>query len=462
MSVIEEGKCRIEFLNNKGLGVGFTDLGQVTLPYTLVGELVTFERHTYRGKANCILKEIIEPSQTRQTPECKYFTSCGGCLLQHLSIVDYNNFKHNVGLDALLSQGIHTIINPIITIPPSNRRRANLEVIKKNDQVFLGFHRFHSHQIININECPALLPQLSHLIIPLKEVFNQILEHKQKAQLFITNCHNGIDITITIQEQSCLRTEQRKILLEFAKHYKITRLLFRYRKSLDIIQELERPYVLFGNIAVEVDAYSFLQSSSLSDEILQDLIFKYLDCQGQNVIARNEVTKQSQKILDSTSRDCHVASVPSNDNSVNPQSIVDLFCGRGTYTIPLSNYFKVDGFESDQMSIDAIKRAILNTDRQITLEKRDLFNFPLTALELNKYNFCTINPPRAGASSQCQELANSDIDKIIYISCNPESFASDAKILTDNSYILVEVTLLDQFYWSPHIELVGFFRKNKA
>jgi len=453
MTIIEEGECRIQYLNHKGIGIGATPLGEVALPYTMEGELVRFERHSYRGKANCILKEIIEASPERQKPDCQYFGACGGCLLQHLPTNTYNALKYNSVLDALSSQNVETIINPIITVPPSNRRRANLEVLKKNDQIYLGFHRFRSHQIINIDQCPALLPQLSNLIVPIKQVFDQILEHRQKAQIFITNCDNGVDITITIQEQTTLKPEQRKILSEFAKKYEITRLLFRYRKSLDIIQEIAQPYITFGDIPVEIDAYSFLQSSSLSDQILQDLILKYLvnnnahhpKLSPEKRGALGKFNEATPSLLDQALSDAHV---------------VDLFCGRGTYTIPLSKYFKVDGFEFDQPSLDAISRAILNKNRPIKLEKRDLFTIPLSSAELNQYNFCTINPPRAGAKAQCLELAKSNIAKIVYVSCNSQSFALDAKILCEASYKLVEVTLLDQFYWSPHIELIGFFQSN--
>lgn len=437
MSIIEEGECRIEYLNSKGLGVGFTDLGEVALPYTLVGELVAFERHSYRGKSNCILTKIIESSPERQAPSCQYFTACGGCLLQHLPRKEYNDFKYKLALRQIESKNIKTIINPVITVPPSNRRRANLEVVKKNEQIFLGFHRFRSHQIININECPALLPQLSNLIVPLKELFHKILEHRQKAQIFITNCDNGVDITITIQEQQRLKPQQRDILLEFAKKYNITRLLFRYRKSLDIIQEIEKPYIIFGKVPVEIDAYSFLQASKLSDQILQDLIFKYLSTSNRNPNANKDDI------------DC-------TDGN---EAIVDLFCGRGTYTLPLSDYFKMEGFEFDNNAIEALKNAINRSSRRIIVNKRDLFASPLTPSELGKYNYCIINPTRAGAKAQCIELANSNLEKIIYVSCNPESFASDAKIITDSSYKLVEISLLDQFYWSPHLELVGYFQK---
>ncbi len=181
-----------------------------------------------------------------------------------------------------------------------------------------------------------------------------------------------------------------------------------------------------------------MQYSKLSDQILQDLIFKYLSVSSKNII-----------------------------NPVDNQAIVDLFCGRGTYTLPLSEHFKVDGFEFDHNAIEALNKAIIpftktNTtiaNRHITVNKRDLFTSPLTSIELGQYNYCIINPPRAGAEAQCRELANSNLEKLIYVSCNPESFASDAKIITDSSYKLIEVSLLDQFYWSPHIELVGFFQK---
>jgi 23S rRNA (uracil1939-C5)-methyltransferase len=432
MSIIEKGECRIEFLNHKGLGVGFTELGEVALPYTLVGELVAFERHSYRGKSNCILTEIIEPSTERQVPKCQYFTACGGCLLQHLPNKDYNEFKYQVASQQIVeSQNITTTINPVLTVPPSNRRRANLEVVKKNEQIFLGFHRFRSHQIININQCPALLPQLSNLIVPLKQLFHKVLEHRQKAQIFITNCDNGVDITITIQEQQRLNPTQRDILLEFAKKYNITRLIFRYRKSLDIIQQIDKPYIIFGKVPVEIDAYSFLQASKLSDQILQDLIFKYLLPSNQESNAIKEDNK----------------------------AIVDLFCGRDTYTLPLSDYFKVEGFEFDNNAIESLKKAINHSKKSVVVNKRDLFTSPLAAPELSKYDYCIINPPRAGAGSQCMELANSNLEKIIYVSCNPESFASDAKIITGSSYKLVEVSLVDQFYWSPHLELVGFFQR---
>ena len=87
----------------------------------------------------------------------------------------------------------------------------------------------------------------------------------------------------------------------------------------------------------------------------------------------------------------------------------------------------------------------------------DLFTNPLSTEELRPYRFAVINPPRAGALEQIKALAHSECERVVYISCNPESFARDAAILKNGGYNLLEVTPVDQFYWSSHLEVVGVF-----
>ncbi len=422
MALVEEGECKIVKLNNQGLGVGNTEQGSVELPYVLPGDIAAFERHSYRGKSNTILRGVKEGDAVRVTPLCKYFGKCGGCLLQHLTPQDYTKFKLEIAKSALTSRNINTQLSPLITIESGNRRRANMEAIKKNGELFLGFHRWRSHQIINIDECIALSPMLSNIIVPLKIILQEIMEDKQKLQMFITDASNGIDISIEIQNYVALNPQQKEKLLDFAKTNNITRMVFRYRKTLDVIYEQEKPYILFGNIPVEVDAYCFLQSSHESDTILSNLVLNYLQ------------TDQASYG-------------------------VDLFCGRGTYTLPLSKNTKMDGFESDKKALTALGKASLENKRNISLYQRDLFTTPLIKEELDKYDICVINPPRAGAEAQSYELAKSKIKRICYISCNPETFVRDAEILIAAGYALKEVTPVDQFYWSPHLEVVGYFTR---
>lgn len=422
MAVIEEAQCKIKYLNSQGLGIGKTELGEVILPYTIENEIVDFERHAYRRNTNCLLKAIITTSTDRIEPKCKYFGACGGCLLQHIKDEAYLKFKTNIIKSLLDKSNIATKINDLIIIPPGLRRRANLKGIKKNEKIFLGFQRFNSHQIIDIIECPAILGELSNLIPSLKIVLNKILDDKQKIDIFLTKAKNGIDISIDID--SSIDTDKQKKLIEFAEQNHILRINLIHQNKTITIYQIEIPYILLGKIKVEIDAKSFLQSSFMSDEILSQLVLKTFE----------------------------------NFNK-EKTSIIDLFCGRGTFTIPLSNFFLVDGFESEESAILSLKKACLETNISINLFQRDLFLKALTSKELSKYHGAVINPPRAGAEAQCKQLKNSSIEKICYVSCNPETFIKDVKILQKGGYKLVEVTPVDQFYWTPHLELVGIMQK---
>lgn len=422
MALVEEGKVKIESLNPKGLGVGKTSIAKIQLPYTLPGEVAEFERHEYRRKSNSILKNIIQKSSERIKAECEYFEQCGGCLLQHLDKNTYDNFKMNVVKEALISSNIDTQINPLLIIPKSRRRRANLEFVKKEDKSLFGFHKFHFNHIVDIDHCYSMLPEMSWLLKPLKNLLNEVLEIRQKANLYITYASNGIDILIRLHNEAKFTNEQAKLCEDFSKKYSLIRFILRYRKQNIYSYEKEVPYILFDNIPVEIDSDSFLQATPDSDKILSDLVLKYLELNDKDIVA-------------------------------------DLFCGRGTYSLPVSKSNIVHGFESDKHAIMALEKASIQADRKIILIQRDLYSAPLYPHELKKFHKIIINPPRAGASAQTTELANSEIEKICYISCNPETFARDTKILIKQGYKLLEVTPVDQFFWNPHVEVVGIFQR---
>jgi 23S rRNA (uracil1939-C5)-methyltransferase len=417
MALLEESTCKIESLNSSGLGVGRTERGMVDLPYTIPGEVASFERHGYRKKSNCLLKGIEQKSEHRIAPACRYFGRCGGCLLQHLDKETYDNFKLSLVTNALESE---TKINSIITIPSGNRRRINLQALKKDDKIFLGFHRLRSHQIIDIEECPAMMPGLSSLLKPLRELMEILLEHRQKAEIFLLQASNGIDMLLELHGLIPASASQEEAMIEFAKNNGLIRLQFRCSKKPKVLFESEKPYIILGDKMVATDARSFMQASFDSDRILSDLVDGYL-----------------------------------------PQekaALVDLFCGRGTFALPLSKRFSVDGFESDSSALAALGQA---SEGSITLHQRDLFEKPLTTEELRPYRFVVINPPRAGALEQVKILSASLCQRIVYVSCNPETFARDAKILEGGGYRLLEVTPVDQFYWSVHLEVVGVFSRTE-
>lgn len=425
MTVIEQGKCKIERLNAEGLGVSRSLKGVIELPYTLPGEIVEFERHKYRGKTNCILRGIAQESPSRIKPQCRYFGACGGCSLQHLQADEYKKFKTNLIQNLLDEAQISTTLKPIILIPFGCRRKANLKVLKKNDHIYLGFHRFHSHQIINIEECPAILKNLSKLIKPLKQLCNLILTNSQKAEIYLSQAVNGAHISIVTASYVPLTSFQLKKLAEFAADNQIIQIIFENEKSKEVVYHQSLPVVEFDDKKVDIEANSFLQTSTYSDVIFKDLILNFFT--------------QTKEITNKT--------------------VVDLFCGRGTFTLALTKYFKVSGFESDSTATAALGRSIKAYNLTADINERDLFVSPLLEKELNKFDYVVINPPRVGAKAQCQELAKSNIKKIAYISCNPQSFIKDMRILIHGGYSLIEVTPVDQFPMTAHLELVATFQK---
>lgn len=543
MTIVEHRNCKITRLNDKGLGISESDKDLIELPYMLPAELVEYKKHQYRKRINFVLLSLSSSNFQNEAP-CKYFGLCGGCLLQHMNLSYYKEFKytliqnalgkHNIpfrysktdskvtvklneelnvknnravyidnksataelvaevdykahgttltstaslekidinvkckkvidskqftrngdlsesclieygsnlrdiNLNNITNQHNSQIINEqllnklskeptkikeIIFIPPAARRRVEIEVVKKENKIFLGFHRYKSNQIININQCLVLTPELSQLLVPLQELCSNLLNDRQKAKLFLTKASNGIDFIIEIKDLVKVSAQQRQVLQTFSEKYSILRTVFRHGNIWDIVYRVDNPYVEFDKVKVEIDSHSFLQVSSWSDHILADLVIKAVKEVKENAI------------------------------------VADLFSGRGTLSLPLSKFFKIEAFEIDRQAVKVLNKAAKESQRNVLAQQRDLFVNPLSWNSLNRYDAIIVNPPRIGARQQCIELKNTTPKIICYISCNPQTFARDAEILLSGNYALKYIIPIDQFYWSLHIELVGVFYK---
>ena len=143
------------------------------------------------------------------------------------------------------------------------------------------------------------------------------------------------------------------------------------------------------------------------------------------------------------------------------RSVIDLFSGCGTFALPLAETKDVHAVEGEKTMVHAMDAAWRKTEgfKKLTHEARDLYRRPLLPDELDQFDAAVIDPPRAGAEAQVRELARSGIKTIAYVSCNPLSFARDSAILKRTGYDLLFVQTVDQFLWSPHIELIGAFSK---
>lgn len=424
---IFEETGKVMYLTPQGMGRLQDEEGkEFDLPYCLPGETVRYEKVKRKRHTDYYFREVLKPSPNRNMPICPHFTRCGGCTLQHLNTSEYAEFKKSIVTNHLQQYGlnIYAVRDPII-LQAGQRRRTNMDIRKRKDTIFLGYHQLKSHSVTNIGPCPVLEPAIECLLDPLSTCLDQILENYQSAKIFITHTDAGIDASLEIQEIKELSPQQRQLLIDFAQSNNLCRFMFRYRKTRDVLHCKKQPYVLIDNIRVAVDPWSFLQSSKAADRYLTQWIHSHI--------------------------------TPSKTSK-----IYDLFCGRGTFTLPLSRVRETIGVELDQSALQALENAnqALGEDaRPITLVQQNLFEEPLKSNTFNPDDIVVIDPPRAGAQAQCEELARSRVGKIIYVSCNPETFARDCHILEKSGYTVTIVYVLDQFIYTPHLEVVGIIER---
>ena len=141
--------------------------------------------------------------------------------------------------------------------------------------------------------------------------------------------------------------------------------------------------------------------------------------------------------------------------------VADLFCGAGTFTFPLAEVASVKAADGAAGAINALKSAIATAPgiKSITAEVRDLFRRPMLSAEMKGLDAVVFDPPRAGAEAQAREIAQSNVGRVVAVSCNPTTFIRDAKILIGAGFRLDSVTPIDQFLWSSHVELVAIFSR---
>ena len=350
---------------------------------------------------------------------CQHFQTCGGCNLQHLDAESYTQFLTDRVAYALEGQGLTAeILHPPQVSRPQSRIRASLRAARLGDQFKLGFSSAGSHRIVDLKQCEIMAPQLFALLAPLRQFLKSAARRKHDMNIEMTLVDQGIDLLISNYEPEGL--EQREALSEFAKAHGLARLSVDGGYGPETQWEPEPVTVTLGGTAVAFPHSGFLQPTR----------------EGQQVL----IAAMRQAVGDA-------------------RIVADLFAGLGTFTLALAADQKVYAAEGARDAIGALKLAANHSTRQIFCEHRDLFRRPLSVEELNRFDAVILDPPRAGAREQILQLAQSDVAKICYISCNPASFARDAKQLCDAGYKLRQVWPVGQFLWSTHVEIVSSFSR---
>jgi 23S rRNA (uracil1939-C5)-methyltransferase len=381
------------------------------VPYTVPGDVVRVAREGARAR----VEAIIRPGPWRVAPPCRHFGRCGGCALQMVAREPYLAWKRDLVLAALKSRGLEDApVEAIRSVGAGTRRRASFKARRGEGGIELGFYEPDSRNLVDLTQCPILVPELAKLMAPLRKRLANMLGQGETAELFVTANENGVDLSLKLK-----RAREPGVLMDLAE-MALALKLARLSWNGEVLAAADTPTLRIGKVAVALPPDSFLQPTREGERILQDLV-------------REEIGGAAKT--------------------------ADLFSGCGTFSFVLAESASVHAVDSSLPQIEALAAAARTNRARVTSETRDLFRRPLMAAELSRFDAVLLDPPRPGAQRQADALATSEVPRILYLSCNASTFARDARIFVSGGYRLQRVVPLDQFLWSPHMELFAVFTR---
>lgn len=409
-------QLKIDHVGHRGDGVALVDGEPVYVPYALAGETVEVEAVAGLPDRRNLLK-VDKPSAERIEPFCPHFGVCGGCTIQHWQIDAYRAWKRDLVVFALRQAGIAAEVAELVDAHGAGRRRAVFHARRgAHDVLQVGYAALAAHRIVPIDACPVLAPDMQNALNAAWALAGALKTSAKPLDIQATATDNGLDIDI--RGSGPLPPAATTALAQIASKHRLARLT----RHGEIVVMHAPPTLRMGAATVTLPPGAFLQATQAGEEALAD----------------------------------HVLALAGK-----ARTIADLFCGTGPFALRLAAQAKVAAFDSDAPSIDALKKAAATTRglKPIAAQARDLFRRPLMPAEFKDYDTVVFDPPRQGAEAQCRQLAASTVRNIVAVSCNPSTFARDARILIDGGYALGGVTPVDQFKYTSHVELVASFTR---
>ena len=405
----------------RGDGVAEEGGQRYFVPFTLPGEIVEAEPRDSRGEGIVAdLLAILAPSRHREPPPCAHFGTCGGCALQHWRSDIYAAWKVALIERALSHSGVQApVFEKSLLGLPNERRRVDFVVRRQGKRVLAGFHERGSPKLVDVGTCVVARPALSALLAPLRVSLAEILPEGAAADVVANETDSGLDVLIRPHKRLDLSFERQQALVDLAERANLARLSWGDRAKYEPIVTRRTPVLMLGEAIVEVPPGVFLQATKRAEQTMRAAVTAWAG---------------------------------------DAPKLADLFAGVGALTLGRSG--KVSLFESETAAIAAADAAARKMGgNRVTVEKRDLFRNPLLEKDLNAFDAVVLDPPRAGAAAQVAELARSKVKKIVYASCDPGSFARDARALQDGGYRLEKLMPIDQFLWSAHVELIALLTR---
>ena len=383
------------------------------------GDGVTADgRHIARGVPDDRVNEdgSLEHGPHHVKPPCRHFERCGGCQLQHADEAVLRQFVTERVVLAAEGQGLEAgrVASPHLS-PPKTRRRATLHGANGGGRALLGYKEARSHRIVDLAECPVLHPTLFALVTPLRLLLAR-QGGRYAATIALSLTDQGVDCALTGVTFEGL--EANEALTSFARDHKLARLALDMGYGPETMWEPEPVTVTLSGVPVGFPQGAFMQATADGEAALADAVREWLG---------------------------------------GARHVADLFSGLGTFAFALSETAHVSAYEAARDAHLACRVAAGRHGARVMAHHRDLFRQPLETEELAGFDAVVLDPPRAGAKEQVARIAQSEVERIAYIGCNPASWSRDAARLVDGGYRLAELRPVGQFRWSTHVELASLF-----
>jgi 23S rRNA (uracil1939-C5)-methyltransferase len=403
----------------RGDGIAEQEGERYFVPFSLPGEVVEAEPVDKRGEGVAAeLVEVLSPSRHREKPPCAHFGVCGGCALQHWRHDVYSAWKASLIERALKQRGVTApAFEPPLLGAPGERRRVDFVLRRQGKRMLAGFHERGSARVVDVGVCVIARPTLTALLEPLRVALVEVLPDGAAADAIANETDGGIDVLLRPHKRLSLSIDQRQKLVELAERTNLARLSWGDRANPEPIVTRRPPLLVLGDVMVEPPPGAFLQATKRGELAMRASVNAWVG---------------------------------------DAAKLADLFGGVGS--LSLGRPGRLSLFESDKPSVAAVDAAARKIGgNRVTIERRDLFRNPLLTKELDAFDAVVLDPPRAGAAAQVAEMARSKVKRAVYASCDPGSFARDARVLQDAGYRLEKLKAIDQFLWSGHVELIALF-----
>ncbi len=409
-------RLAIAGLGHRGDGVAEGANGPLYVPYALPGEIVEVEPeagHPDRRR----LVGIERASGDRVAPICPHFGTCGGCATQHLRAGPYQEWKRKLVIDALAQERLDAPVDALLDAHGEGRRRAVLHARRgTHDVLVVGFAAPRAHHLVAIDRCPILAPALADSIKVAWSIAEALKPTRKPLDIHLTATETGLDVDV--RGSGALGAAEQAALARLAAAHRLARLT----RHGEIIAQRAAPSLHMGRASVILPPGAFLQATA----------------EGEAQLARLVET-----------------------HTQGARAVADLFAGVGPFALRLAERTRVAALDYDAAAVAALARAAATCGglKPVEASVRDLFRRPLQGAELTHFDAVVFDPPRQGAQAQARALAASRVLLIVAVSCNPATFARDARLLVEGGYRLAAVTPVDQFRYSPHVELVARFER---